>query len=251
MKLFLRILFRLARGTVCLFGLLFLLFIALQFTPYPWRAYKGLAVVPAPCHKSPSHILVMGGSGIPGESGLTRTFYGAQAAQVHPDAEVLVAMPLDPHESYASQAYFDELRLHGVAPERIRILAGGRNTREQALRLAASLAGQTNLFHILIVTDPEHIRRTAACLRKAGAQHGVAVHLDGFPVFQLSNEDPLEFIAQDLDDHETPAPAARAAVPDIGATLHLRYNLWVNLHYTQSALREHTALIYYKLRGWI
>ena len=251
MKVCCRILFQLARGIVGLFGLFFLLFIALQFTPYPWRAYKGLAVVPAPCHKSPSHILVMGGSGIPGESGLSRTFYGAQAAQVHRDAEVLVAMPLGTNESYASQAYFDELRLHGVAPERIRILAGGRNTREQALRLAESLAGQTNLFHLLIVTDPNHIRRTAACLRKAGAQYGVALHLDGFPVFQLSIEDPLEFIAQDLDDHATPAPIARAAIPDVGSSLHLRYNLWINLSYTQSALREYTALLYYKLRGWI
>ena len=251
MRSLFHILSRLARGLVFFSGVLFLFIVLLQFTPYPWRAYKSLAVVPAPCHKAPSHILVMGGSGIPGESGLSRTFFGARAAHLYPDADVLIAMPLDTNESFASRAYLDEFRLRGVAAERVRILANGRNTREQALRMAEILAGKTNLFHVLIVTDTTHIRRTAACLRKACALKGVAVHLDGMPAFQLSIEDPVEFVARDLDDHESPAPAARAVIPDIGASLNLRYNLWVNLSYTQAAWREYSALLYYRLRGWI
>ncbi len=251
MKAVFRILFRLARGLFLLFGALFLGFVLLQFTPYPWRVYKRLAVVPSSCPQPPSHILIMGGSGIPGESGLSRTFFGAKAAGLYPDAEVFIAMPLGTNESYASRAYLAELRLRGIPDERVRILPNGRNTREQALRMAETLAGRTNRVHVLIVTDPNHIRRTAASLRKACEEEGVQLHLDGFPSFQLSIEDPLEFIARDLDNPATSAPAARATIPDIGASLNLRYNLWVNLNYTQSVFREYSAMLYYRLRGWL
>ena len=244
------ILFRLARGALLLLGLLTLLVIAAQFTNLPWRTYKSLSEVPDPDPAAPTHILVMGGSGIPGESGFSRTYFGAQAALRNPQAEVLIAMPLGTNESFASRAYLDEFRLRGVAGERVRILAGGRNTREQALRLAEALSEQTHFIRVLIVSDPYHIRRTAACVRKAFADNHLKVRLDGLPVFPLSIEAPLEFIARDLDA-PGPGPAARAAIPDIGSSLRFRYNLWVNFSYTQAVLREYTALLYYRLRGWL
>ena len=250
MKAIFRFIFRATRGALALLGVLALAFAAAQFTNGPWRAYKGLSEVPDPARASPTHILVMGGSGIPGESGLTRTFFGAQAALRHPQAKVLIALPLGTNESFASRAYFDELRLRGVSVRRMRVLAGGRNTREQALRLAESLATTTNSCRILIVTDPYHIRRTAACLRKAAAECGLDVRLDGLPVFPLSIEDPLVFSARDLDA-PGPAPAARSAVPDVGSALRFRYDVWTNLGYTHAVLREYAALFYYRLRGWL
>lgn len=192
----------------------------------------------------------MGGSGIPGESGLCRTFYGAEAARLHRRAQVLIALPLGTNESFASRAYVGELHLRGVAARRIRVLAGGRNTREQALRLVETLATATNAAHVLIVTDPYHVRRTAACLRKAAAQRSFNMRLSGLPVFQLSIDDPLAFRAEDLDA-PGPAPATRAAVPDVGSALRLRYDVWNNLGYVVDVLREETALAYYRLRGWI
>jgi uncharacterized SAM-binding protein YcdF (DUF218 family) len=243
MKIFFRPLVRLTRGALLLFGLMSLLFVATQFTNLPWRAYKNLSEIPSPSLHAPTHILVMGGSGIPGESGLMRTFYGAWAARHHPEAEVLVAMPLGADQSDASRAYLDELGLRGVPASRVRILPDGRNTREQAVRLAAYLGAQTNPATILIVSDPPHIRRTAACLRRVGI-----LDLTALPAFPLSIEDPLLWRAADLD---TVGPAALAAVPDIGSSLRLRYNLWANLRYTQDSLRETTALLYYRLRGWL
>ncbi len=245
-----RILFRLARATLLLIGSGTLLVAAAQFTNLPWRSYKSLSEVSDSDSAPPTHILVMGGSGIPGESGLSRTFFGAQAALRNPSAEVLIAMPLGTNESFASRAYVDELRLRGVPADRIRVLADGRNTREQALRLAESLAGRTGPVRILVVTDPYHIRRTAACVRKAFADLGREVGLAGLPVFPLSIEDPLVFIAGELDAPGT-APAARAAVPDIGASLRFRYNLWVNFSYTQAVFREYSAMVYYRLRRWL
>ena len=250
MKVSLRILVRLARGALLLLGLAALIFAAAQFTHLPWRAYKHLTEIPAPSLEPPTYILVMGGSGIPGESGLMRTFYAAQAAGLHPNASVLVAMPLDADQSVSSRAYLDEIRLRGVAPERIRILAGGRNTREQALRLAEDLAGRTPAPQVLIVTDPEHIRRTAAAIRKACVQPHLEIQLAALPAFPLSLEDPLPWRASDLDA-PGPVPAARAAVPDVGSAMILRYNLWANLNYTFDALREYAAMLYYRLRGWL
>lgn len=250
MKMTLRPFLRLLRGTLLLIGSLSLLALAAQFTNLPWRAYRRLAEIPDPCPHRPSHILVMGGSGIPGESGLMRTFYAAQAAHRHPEAQVLVALPLGVSQSEASRAYLDELRLRGVPAERLRILADGRNTREQALRLAESFAGQTNLFHVLVVSDPEHIRRAAACIRKTCAESGVSVHLAALPAHPVSIEDPLPWRAAELDAPGT-APATQALVPDIGSSLHLRYNLWSNLKYSFDALREYTAWLYYRLRGWL
>jgi uncharacterized SAM-binding protein YcdF (DUF218 family) len=97
----------------------------------------------------------------------------------------------------------------------------------------------------LIVTSPEHIRRTAASLRKAGIPH-----LAAFPTHPLSIDDPLPWKARELDA-PGPAPAARPAVPDIGSSFLLRYNLWANIGYSFVSLREATAMAYYRLRGWI
>ena len=237
MKAAIRWVFRLARAGLLLLGLLALLFVAMQFTNWPWRAYKHLSEGPERDSIPPTHVLVMGGSGIPGESGLSRTYFGAQAALRNPQAEMLIAMPLDTNESFASRAYYDELRLRGVPAKRIRVLAGGRNTREQALRLAEVLSARTTPGHVLIVTDPYHIRRTAACIRKAVADRNQEVHLDGLPVYALSIEDPLELIARDLDSSAA-APAARAAVPSLGFSLRFRYDFWSNLGYTFTVLRE-------------
>jgi uncharacterized SAM-binding protein YcdF (DUF218 family) len=251
MKATLRILLRTAHALLLVAGALALLLATAQFTPLPWRAFQRLSEIPCPCPREPTHILVMGGSGIPGPSGLMRTFYGAQAAARHPDSELLVAMPLGAGESIASRAYLDELSLRGVPADRVRILSEGRNTREQALRLAGHLGTAATNAVVLIITDPEHIRRTAASLRRAGIPH-----LAAMPAHPLSIEDPLPWRAAGLEsvscsDPAEPCPPARKAfVPDIGSSLHLRYDLWNNLRYTQDALREHAALAYYRLQGW-
>lgn len=253
MKAFYRYLRRAIHGIVLMAGVAALLGAALQFTPWPWRAYRWLSTTANPSPRSPTHILVMGGSGIPGESGLMRTFYGAQAATLHPHAELLVAMPLAADESEASQAYLDEMARRGVPPQQMHILDRGRNTREQALRLADYLGTVADEATVLIVSDPEHIRRCAAALRKAGIHH-----LAVMPAHPLSIEDPLPWRAAELDTPSadpSPAPSASATViklvPDVGPSLILRYNLWAHLGYTLDVAREWTALTYYRLRGWI
>ncbi len=246
MKLLLRIRrlpLRLARASLLLAGILALLLLAAQFTPLPWRAYDALSRIPDPSPAPPSLILVFGGSGVPGKSALMRTFYAAQAARQHPLAPLLVAMPLDASSSASSRAYLDELLLRGVPESRVLILPGGRNTREQALRLAEHLGPRARSDTLLVVTDPEHIRRAAACLRHVGISRLIPC-----PTSPVSIEDSLLWQAASLDS--SPPPAA-AAVPDVGSSLLLRYTFWTNLNYSIDAARERAALLYYRLRGWI
>jgi len=252
MKRALRILARAARLGLMMLGLLVLLAGLFLFSSQPWKLYKRLSACPGAVTNEPSHILVMGGSGIPGESGFMRTFYGARAAELHPDADLLVAMPLPAEESDASRAYLDELRLRGVPAERMAILPDGRNTREQALRMAAFLKDDIDAATVLIVTDPTHVRRTAGCLRKAGIARYRAL-----PAWQLSLEDPIPWKAEELEPEPDSAAAgespsmAQELVPDVGSIMILRYTLWNNIGYTHDSLREYAALAYYRLRGWL
>jgi len=245
MKTTLRILLRVLRGALMLIGGLVLLYIALLFTPLPWHLYKGLWAVPNPSDLPPTHILVMGGSGIPGESGLMRTFYAAEAARQNPNAAVWIAMPLDAADSPASRAYLDEIQLRGIPTHRVRILEGGRNTREQALRLAARLAEDSDAACVMIVTSPEHTRRTAAAIRNT-----CDISLTAFPAFPISLEDSLPWRAEELNIPDT-ATATQTVIPDFGASMYLRYNLWANLRYMNESFREYAALLYYRLQGWI
>ncbi len=238
-------LLRAIRGALVGLGVFALLFFVLQFTNLPWSLYRSLFAIPHLSTQSPTHILVMGGSGIPGESGLMRTYYGAQAARLHPNAEVLVAMPLGASDSEASRAYLDELLLRGVPADRVHILPDGRNTREQAIRMKAYVKEAPSTATILVVSNPEHIRRTVACLWQVGLTNVAAM-----PAHTLSMEDRLSWTVADLDTPES-SPISRSIVPDIGSSLHLRYDLWNNLGYTQLAIREYAGLLYYRLRGWI
>jgi uncharacterized SAM-binding protein YcdF (DUF218 family) len=245
MKTTLRILLRVLRGALMLTGGMALLYIAVLFSPLPWQVYKGLWTVPNPSDLPPTHILVMGGSGIPGESGLMRTFYAAEAARQNPDAAIWVAMPLGAVNSPASQAYLNEIQLRGIPAGRVRILEGGRNTREQALRLAARLAEDPDAACVMIVTSPEHTRRTAAAIRKT-----CDIPLTAFPAFPISLEDPLPWSVEELDIPDT-VVATQTVIPDIGASMYFRYNLWANLRYMHESLRETAAMLYYRLQGWI
>lgn len=246
----LKCLFRIGHHALLLLGLAALLLGALQFTNLPWLAYKRLADVPHPSPREPSIILLMGGGGIPGDTGLMRTYYAARAAEQHPRARILVAMPFGAAQSCASRAYLDELRLRGVPPERISILAGGGNTREQALRLAEHLGPGASTEAVLIVSDPSHIRRVAGSLRGAGIVQVAAMPAQPFsiedspPWSSLADPAPLpphtELTAQPL----IPAPSTRISP-------RWRYDIWTHLGFSHKALREYVALAYYRLRGWI
>lgn len=246
------------RRTLASIGLLVLLAAAALFSNWPWRAYKSLSAFPNPSHNKPDVLLLMGGSGIPGKSALMRTYYAAAAASLHPDASILVAMPLDAPASEAARAYLDELKLRGVPSDRASILPGGRNTREQALQLAARLGPDASSATVLVVTDPSHVRRTAGALRRAGIPNVAAM-----PAYDFSIEDsvppPLRAEPEAASCSALP-PEAQAVVapapepnpePMMGRFQILRYAFWTNLGYATESLREYAAIFAYWSRGWL
>lgn len=221
-----------------LLGWIALGLVLLAFTPVPWKACNALGDDGSELAGPPDFIVVMGGGGIPSESGLMRTYAGAEAARRFPQARVVVCMPGDAAATNSTAGRMrDELVLRGVARPRVLFEDKGRNTREQAVNSFQLLRAAERQPAVLVVTSPEHMRRSLLSFRKAGftrvagaAARDANVEAD----LRIRNEGP-----------------ARTKAPDIGRSLLLRYQFWGNLGIEGRVLHELVALSYYKLRGWI
>ena len=211
---------------------------ALCFTPVPWRLYHWLGSDPFVLDRDPDFIVILGGGGIPSESGLMRTYEGAAAAEKFPAAGIIVALPSqsDADDDAASRMR-RELVIRGVREKRITSELRGRNTREQALEVAKQIDPGSNT--VLLVTSPEHLKRALKAFRKAGCRY-----VAGRPAYQASVESDLTYKADSLGGSAIP-------VPDVGGRLTLRYTFWTNMRYLSDSTRELCALGYYRVKGWI
>lgn len=219
-------------------GLVFLVILGLCFTPYPWRAYAWLARdshIPA---GEPEVLVLLGGGGIPSESGLMRSYLLAQLARRHPNALVAVAMP-DTNDVSCIRMR-EELVLRGIKPERMVWEDQGRNTREQALRLHDLLYADGMRPAVLLVTSPNHLKRALLTFRKAGFHD-----ITGVAEFGESLTADMHYEREDLGGK----PAL--PLPDIGRSYTFRYAFWNNLGYLTRVLNELSGLAYYRLMGWI
>ncbi len=210
--------------------------IILSFTSLPFWMYYYLGVSHDKLKSQPDYIIVMGGGGIPGESGLMRTYCSAEAAKKYPEAKIIIALPGQPDDS--SDATFmmkQELVLRGVENNRISFETEGTNTRSQALKLKKIIKPDAN---VLIITSPEHMYRSVLTFKKAGL-----LNTGGEPAFEKAIEPILEF-----DDDEL---GGRRIIPGIGKNTKLRYQFWNHFKYQIIVYREYCAIVYYKIKGWI
>ncbi len=213
----------LGRILVSISATLFLLQIALATPLLDGIVESWLQVSDAGAMEDPRYIVVLGGGGIPSDTGLMRTYYGAMHSISFPDATVIVALPADEDRKTSSVGRMkDELVLRGVPESSILMETEGRNTHEQAERIRAMLGPGVIDDPVHIVTERTHLRRSLLCFRKAGFSR----------VFGIGT-------------HNTGAEA------DVGAGTFLRYTLWTNLQLQIRVLREMIATGMYKLRGWI
>jgi uncharacterized SAM-binding protein YcdF (DUF218 family) len=236
--------------------------IILAFTSAPFWTWYGMATKKAGINRPPDVIVLLGGGGMPSESGLIRTWYAAQVANWFSRANIIIALPGDAADSLSSLRLMKrELVLRGVAPERIFLEDSGTNTRAQAMNIFKRISnieqGMSNIernrpsqnanpplsiinyqLSILIVTSPEHLYRAVLTFRKAGF-----TKVDGLPAFEQAIESDITFNAKKL--------GGRKLIPDIGENITLRYQFWTQLHYEALVIREWMALGYYKLKGWI
>ncbi|MFO7862400.1 MAG: ElyC/SanA/YdcF family protein, partial [Salinivirgaceae bacterium] len=121
---------------------------------------------------------------------------------------------------------------------RITFATRGTNTRGQALDIRSSVLHNKTSAQITLVTTPQHTYRTFHVFRKLDFER-----INTFPTFENDMKAPLIYSSRNLD--------GKRFVPDVGNNQKLRYQLWTHLKYEITLLREYTAIMYYKLQGWI
>jgi len=212
-----------ARFLLNLCGVLFLLLVCVGLTGLPRSFTRWLAGGEPSRDAHPSFVIVLGGGGIPSESGLLRTYcaaaaYGADRTGV----TFIVALPSDGDPATNSVGRMrDELVLRGIPAASIRMEYRGRNTREQALNVRRMLGPRAD-DPVVLVTSPYHVRRSVLCFRKHGFRR-----VTGLPASSVGAE------------------------ADLGGWETLRYTFWNNLISEIEAVRELAALAQYRLKGWI
>ena len=220
-------------------GCVFILFFILAFTTLPFWAYYSLGTTNSKISKAPSTIIMLGGAGIPSGDGLIRSYYTARLAKANPGVPVIIAMPGDITDSLsAPRLVKNELLIRGVNPSSISNEYTGRNTREQAQKIAAGKTSAQLQLPITLVTSPEHMKRAVLAFRKCGF-----TTVSGLPTFEYALNSDLTFNDSDLKGNKL--------VPPIGNNLQIRYQFWNHLKYEIMVMREYFGLAYYKIRGWI
>jgi len=215
---------------------LFLMFIAISFTTLPFWMYYNLGVSEKHLEHEPDYIVVMSGNGIPSGSGLTRTYFAAQEANNYQNAKVIITMPGDTAQLKSACSLMKrELVMRGVNSKRILFENQGVNTRSQALEIRKMIKGDPSL---LIITSPEHMYRTIATFKKTGFNNLFST---------AAHEQPIEasFLFEDKE------LGGNELIIKVGKNTQLRYQFWNHLKLQISVYREYSAILFYKLKGWI
>lgn len=226
---------RLAKTIKALFftlGILFFLMIVLAFTSAPFWAHYRLGQNPNEEIQltHPQYIVMFGGAGMPSEDNLIRLYHTAALAR-HFEVPVLLVHPED---SLCQAEMTRLLRQGGI--DSILYMTEGANTRSQALELIAQYPELTEK-QLIVVTSPEHVRRTIKCLNKVGFPNVI-----GKAAYPATVDFDLSLKKQKLGGNE--------AIPSV-ESVKMRYTFFNYLKLEITCLREYCALAYYKIKGWI
>ncbi len=228
------------RSVLLAFGLLFFVLLVLSFTTLPYWGYYWLGTSKSKITEKPEYIVLLGGGGMPSESNLMRAFFVFKAAHEFPESLIVIATPGDTADlKSTARLVAAELINKGIDPQRILYEQTGTNTRMEALSLQKFDAGQISQKAVLLVTSPEHMRRSVLVFRKVGF-----TRISALPAFENALEADLAFKDDELGGN-------KKFIPNIGGHTSVRYQFWNHLKYEILIAREMTALGYYWLRGWI
>ncbi len=231
-KKIVRIILKIFRRLFYFFGVFSFIMLILSFTDLPYYAYHNLATSIPELEKEPDLIVIPGGAGMPSPDGLIRTYYGAEAANLFPDAGIIIALPYcdGPDSLYQLDLMAKELVDKGIDSARIEYEPLGFNTHSQAVNISKMLDETKNNLSVLIVTTPEHMYRTVKTFQKAGFEN-----VGGMPAFEKPVDEDMLENGEEMKN----------------VNLSFRYNMWSYLNYELLVLREYMAIAYYKIRGWI
>jgi hypothetical protein len=215
-------------------GVIFTLFLILAITPAPYYMHHNLGNDPNKDTTfvfEPQHVIMMGGAGMPSASNLMRLYFATGIASVL-ECPLTIVHPYDS----ACQADMDEFIVSQGITNYIVHDTIGTNTRSQVLGLAENYP-ELLTTNLLVVTSPEHLRRTIKCFNKAGFQQ-----VRGMAAYEGTVDFNLSLKQQKLKGRED--------VPNVEST-NLRYTFWNYLKLEIDTYREYFALLYYKIKGWI
>lgn len=167
---------------------------------------------------------------MPSEDNLMRLYHTAALAR-HYKAPVVLVHP----ENAPCQAEMTRLLQQGGI-DRINYMTKGTNTRSQAVELLEAYPELTE-EQIIVVTSPEHVRRTVKCLNKVGFRNVI-----GKAAFPSTVDFDLSLKKQKLGGNEV--------IPSV-ESVKIRYTFFNYLKLEITCLREYFALGYYKVKGWI
>ena len=223
---------RIIKITFFTLGLLFFVMLAAALTSVPFYSYYRLGQSPNESGTivQPQHIVMFGGAGMPSEDNLIRLYHTAALARRFNIPVILV----HPEDSLCQTEMTRLLHQGGV--NNILYMKEGANTRSQVLKLMTTYPELSNESFI-VVTSPEHVRRTVKCLYKAGAQNVI-----GKAAYPATVDFNLSLKKQRLGGNE--------GIPSI-ESVKMRYTFFNYLKLEITCAREYLALAYYKIKGWI
>lgn len=226
---------KLTRNLFMGLGIVFLIQLLLSFTTLPFWMYYNLGANEGKFCGNPDYIIVLGGGGMPSESGLMRTYQAAKISKQFLNAAIIIALPGDTLD-HESSVYLmrQELCIRGVDSLRVYYENVGTNTRMQALNIAKKISHESK---VIIVTSPDHMFRACKSFQKAGLKYSC-----GKPAYEQAIEASLD-LTDDLGGNNYLA--------SIGKSKQFRYQFWNHIKYQNLVYREYMAITYYKIRGWI
>ena len=228
---------RVLRYLVFTLGIVFMIMLLLAATTVPFYAWHYLGVEKSGNIKEPDYIVLLGGSSIPSENGLLRTFYTSRLSEKFPKARIVIAIPGKLNDMADAPHMLENEIVRRTNPSQpVLFINKGANTREQALEMSRKISTSAALT---LVTSPEHMYRAVLTFRKAGF-----TDVSGLPTFEQSLSDSAIF----FNDKEL---QGNKRMPAIGKNLQVRYQFWHHLKLEVIVIREYFAITYYKLRGWI
>jgi uncharacterized SAM-binding protein YcdF (DUF218 family) len=218
-----RLVVRGVRGALLAGGVAFFLQVGSAWSNLPFRMDRWLSHAGPEPSGPPRYVIVLGGGGIPSESGLIRTYYAARCGASTSGAVFVVSLPTDTDPENSSVGRMrDELVMRGIPPASILMECQALNTHQQAANIRKLLGEAAGHEAVLIVTSPTHVRRALLCFRKEGF-----MRVSGLPAFNTE------------------------ADADAGEGVKIRYAFWSAMETQTRCLREFVALAYYRIRGWL
>lgn len=217
-------------------GIIFTAMIILSFTTLPFWMYYHLGVSHESLKNNPDYIIILGGGGIPSESGLMRSYKAMETSKKYPDSQLIIALPGDISDSTSSVILMkNEIISRGIDSSKILLEPKGLNTRMQAIQISKLIERESN---ILIITSPEHMYRALRVFKTVGMNN-----ITGNSAFEDAIESLLIY-----DDDKL---GGNRYILDISDNTQIRYQFWNHLKYQVIVYREYCAIAYYKLKGWI